>query len=100
MPPNDPCPDLGTMKTTAEIEVERQKQIRSAEELLFTGPQKLGVAKGLFAGQFVANWVMPYPKLPADQRDRLEAALPEIVRFLDEKLDAEAIDRQADIPRQ
>ena len=31
--------------TTVQIEADRQKQVRAAEELLFTGPQQLGVAK-------------------------------------------------------
>ena len=88
------------MKTdTDKSETQRQEQIRAAEELLFAGPQKLGVAKGLFHGRFVGDWVMPYPKMPADQQARLDAALPEICRFLDEKLDPVAIDREADIPR-
>ena len=41
------------------VETLREKQIKEAEELLFTGPQHLGVAKGLFHGRFVADWVMP-----------------------------------------
>ena len=78
----------------------RQEQIASAEELLFAEPQKLGFAKGLFLGRFVADWVMPYPVMPAEERAELEAALAELRRFLDEKLDPAAIDRAADIPRE
>ncbi|MEA3209490.1 MAG: acyl-CoA dehydrogenase family er 9 [Chthoniobacter sp.] len=77
-----------------------EKEIRDAEELLFTGPQKLGIAKGLFLGRFVADWVMPYPTLPAEERAELDLMLPELRRFLDEKLDPVAIDRNADIPRE
>ena len=29
-----------------------EKEIHDAEELLFTGPQRLGIAKGLFFGRF------------------------------------------------
>ena len=46
-----------------------EKEIRDAEELLFAGPQKLGFAKGLFQGRFVADWVLPYPSLLADQHN-------------------------------
>jgi alkylation response protein AidB-like acyl-CoA dehydrogenase len=80
--------------------MEQQERIRTAEELLFAGPQKLGVAKGLFHGQVLADWVMPYPRLAAEQQSRLDQALPEICRFLDEKLDPASIDGQADIPRE
>ena len=77
----------------------RERQVKQAEELLFSGPQRLGVAKGFFQGQFVADWVLPYPQLSADERAKVDAALAELRRFCDASLDPEAIDRQADIPR-
>ena len=82
-----------------ETEAQRQKEIAQAEELLFAGPQALGFAKGLFLGQFVSDWVMPYPRIPAAQQIELDAAMVEIRKFLDEKLDPAEIDRIADIPR-
>jgi acyl-CoA dehydrogenase family protein 9 len=83
-----------------ETETQRQKEIAQAEELLFAGPQALGFAKGLFLGRFVSDWVMPYPRIPAAQKDELDKAMIEIREFLDTKLDAAAIDKQADIPRE
>ncbi len=82
-----------------ERAVLREAQIKQAEELLFSGTQRLGVAKGLFWGRFVADWVMPYPMLSAEERPRVDAALGELRRFCDASLDPVAIDRQADIPR-
>ena len=83
-----------------EAEIQRQKEMQQAEELLFTGPQALGFVKGLFAGHFVSDWVMPYPKIPADQQARLDKTMAELRAFLDETLDPTAIDRNADIPRE
>src|SRR2546426_3749504 len=83
-----------------ESETERQKEIRAAEELLFAGPQKLGVAKGFFLGRFVADWVMPYPTVPSAEQAQLNDSLTRLRTFLDERLDPSAIDRQADIPRE
>jgi len=83
----------------SEVEAQRQKEIQQAEELLFAGPQALGFAKGLFQGHFVADWVMPYPRIPAAQQTELDKTLAEVRQFLDEHLDPVAIDRQADIPR-
>src|SRR5271156_6795264 len=77
----------------------REQQIKQAEELLFSGPQRLGVAKGLFWGRFIGDWVMPYPQLSAEERPKVEAAVDELRRFCDESLDPSTIDRQADIPR-
>src|SRR6266480_4857861 len=82
-----------------EAEIQRQKEIKEAEELLFTGPQALGFAKGLFLGRFVSDWTMPYPRIPAAQQAELDKSLAEIRQFLDEHLDPVAIDRQADIPQ-
>ncbi|HEX8077847.1 MAG TPA: acyl-CoA dehydrogenase family protein, partial [Chthoniobacterales bacterium] len=86
-------------KTDTDIEAQRQKEIQEAEELLFAGPQALGFAKGLFLGRFVSDWVMPYPRIPAAQQAELDKALPEIREMLDREMDATAIDRNADIPR-
>jgi alkylation response protein AidB-like acyl-CoA dehydrogenase len=82
-----------------KLDAQRQKEIQQAEELLFAGPQALGFAKGLFQGHFVADWVMPYPRIPADQQGELDETLKEFRQFLDEHLDAAEIDRKADIPR-
>jgi alkylation response protein AidB-like acyl-CoA dehydrogenase len=82
-----------------KLDAQRQKEIQQAEELLFAGPQTLGFAKGLFQGQFVADWVMPYPRIPAEEQTELDNTLRELRQFLDADLDAAEIDRQADIPR-
>ena len=84
----------------SEIDIERQKEIAQAEELLFAGPQALGFAKGLFQGHFVADWVLPYPRIPAAQQTELDKTLRELREFLEDKLDPVAIDRQAEIPRE
>jgi len=82
-----------------KLDAQRQKEIQQAEELLFAGPQALGFAKGLFQGHFVADWVMPYPRIPAAQQPELDGALTELRQFLDEHLDPAEVDRKADIPR-
>jgi len=82
-----------------KLDEQRQKEIQQAEELLFTGPQALGFAKGLFQGHFVSDWVMPYPRVDEGERPQLEQTLTELRKFLNEDLDPAEIDRQADIPR-
>ncbi|MEO5720841.1 MAG: acyl-CoA dehydrogenase family protein, partial [Chthoniobacterales bacterium] len=82
-----------------EAEIQRQKEIKEAEELLFTGHQALGFAKGLFLGQFVADWAMPYPRHSAAQQKELDRALAEVRQFFDAELKPDEIDREADIPR-
>jgi acyl-CoA dehydrogenase family protein 9 len=84
----------------SETDIQRQKEIQQAEELLFSGRQELGFAKGLFLGDFVADWAMPYPRLSDAQQTEVDRAVSELRQFLDEHLDPEAIDRQADIPRE
>src|SRR6266513_5227622 len=77
-------------------QIEQQKQ--QAEEILFSGPQTLGFAKALFFGHFQAPLVFPYPQLRPDERDVVQQAVAEVKRFAAEKIDAAAIDRNADIP--
>ncbi len=82
----------------SEAEIQRQKEMQQAEELLFSGRQELGFAKGLFLGNFVADWVMPYPRLDATREAELESALNDVRQMLDRELDPDWIDRNADIP--
>jgi acyl-CoA dehydrogenase family protein 9 len=82
-----------------KLDAQRQQEIQQAEELLFAGPQALGFAKGLFQGHFVADWVMPYPRIPSTQQVELDGTLTELRQFLDEHLDPAEVDRKADIPR-
>jgi alkylation response protein AidB-like acyl-CoA dehydrogenase len=83
----------------SEAEIQRQKEMQQAEELLFSGRQELGFAKGLFLGNFVADWVMPYPRLAPAQETELENALADLRQMLDRELDPDWIDRNADIPQ-
>ncbi len=83
------------MALTAQ-QIEQQKQ--QAEELLFSGPQTLGFAKALFFGHFNASLIFPYPEIQPEERDTVEQAVAAVRRFAQEKIDAPAIDRNADIP--
>src|SRR2546430_2677053 len=80
--------------TTEQIE----QQKKQAEELLFSGPQTLGFAKGLFFGLFQAPLVLPYPQLRPEERAEVEQAVAGVRRFMAEEVDSAAIDRDADIP--
>src|SRR3954454_21081221 len=77
-------------------QIEQQK--KQAEELLFSGPQTLGFAKGLFLGHFNAPLLFPFPELPPGERERVDQAVAEVRRFAEEHIDATAIDRKAEIP--
>src|SRR3954469_22623155 len=84
------------MAMTREQLAQQQKQ---AEELLFSGPQTLGFAKGLFFGHFNAPLLFPYPELKAEERPVVDRALDEVRRFCDTSIDAAKIDRDAEIPQ-
>ncbi len=83
------------MPLTQEQIAQQQKQ---AEEILFSGPQTLGFAKGLFFGHFNAPLLFPYPVLPPGQREAVERKVDEVRRFMEQDVDSAAIDRDADIP--
>jgi len=83
------------MPLTAAQIAQQQKQ---AEELLGATPEKLGFAKALFFGHFNAPLLFPYPEIRPEERESVDRSVAEVRRFLDEKVDAAAIDRLADIP--
>src|SRR5215472_5203329 len=78
---------------------EREQQIKEAEELLFSGPQKLGFGNALFFGQFQAPLIFPYPEIKADEREAVRQAVADVRRYCEEHIDAAAIDRNANIPQ-
>jgi alkylation response protein AidB-like acyl-CoA dehydrogenase len=83
------------MALTAAQIAQQQKQ---AEELLGATPETLGFAKALFFGHFNAPLLFPYPEIKAEERETVNKSVAEVRRFLDDKVDAAAIDRFADIP--
>jgi acyl-CoA dehydrogenase family member 9 len=84
------------MALTADQLADQRKQ---AEELLFSGPEKLGFAKALFFGHFTSSLLFPYPEIKADERARLEQMTADVRNYVDNHLDAMAIDRNAEIPQ-
>ena len=78
---------------------ERARQVRQAEELLFSGPSRSGFAKALFRGEFRGEVLFPYPELPADERAASTRPSARSASSPTNSIDAAAIDREADIPR-
>src|SRR5947208_7827865 len=81
----------------SEAEIQRQKEMQQAEELLFSGRQELGFAKGLFLGNFVADWVMPYPRLDPEKQSELATALTEVREMLDRDLDSRSEEHTSEL---
>jgi alkylation response protein AidB-like acyl-CoA dehydrogenase len=84
---------------TESDEALRAKQMRQAEELLFSGPSQAGFAKALYRGEFLGEALFPYPELAEGERAAVESAVADVRAFAEAKIDAAAIDRDADIPR-
>ena len=87
-----------TTQSSAEDAL-RAKQIREAEELTESAPGGGGFARALFKGEFHAESLYPYPTLSAAERPKVEEAVAAVRAFADAKIDAAAIDREADIPQ-
>src|SRR5947208_16665100 len=75
-----------------------EQQKKQAEELLFSCPQTLGFAKGLFFGHFNAPLLFPYPTINPAEREETEKLVADVRRFAEEHIDSAAIDRNAEIP--
>src|SRR5439155_10530541 len=55
-------------------------------------------AKAMFFGHFNAPLLFPYPEIKPEERETIAKTVADVRRFCDEKIDAAAIDRNADIP--
>ena len=86
----------GSDMALTAAQLEQQKQ--AAEELLFSGPQTLGFAKGLFFGHFNAALLNPYPQVAIDEQSHVNEKVDEVRRYCEEHIDPVAIDRNAEIP--
>ncbi len=83
------------MALTAQQIAQQQKE---AEELLFSGPETFGFAKGLFFGHFNSSLVFPYPEIKPEEQALVSQAVNDVRRFAEKHIDAATIDRNADIP--
>src|SRR4051812_29609053 len=93
------APVHADMDESQAHDAELQRQKRRAEELLFSEPSRAGFAKALFRGEFRGGVLFPYPELPPGERATVDAAVEAVRQFAETSIDAEAIDRDADIPR-
>ena len=89
---------MNTKTSPTDFRQHRDQQMKQAEELLASVPERLGIGKGLFWGKFVADWIFPDPRLSDAEQSRVDQSLAELTQFCDEHLDPERIDREADIP--
>jgi len=63
-----------------------------------TPPEKLSYAKGLFTGHLDEAAIFPYPAMPTEEAETVEALLDPVERFLEEKVDSAAIDHTGELP--
>lgn len=76
-----------------------EEQMKMAEELLFKETMPMSFAKSMFFGRFDPAKALPYSSLKEDEVDRFEEFMTNLRKYLDENLDPDAIDRNAEIPR-
>ena len=84
--------------TKTQEEIQREQQVRQAEELLFSGLRRRSLAKELFQGRLAADLVFPYPQLSEKEQPKVAVALRDLKVFCDESLDPAEIDRARTFP--
>ncbi len=72
------------------------QSVQQAEEILGERLEKSGFAKGLFFGRFDGEMLPAYPKVEANEATT--QLVERVKTFCHEKIDPDAIDRQAEIP--
>jgi alkylation response protein AidB-like acyl-CoA dehydrogenase len=74
----------------------REKQMADAEELLGDRLAKIGFARALYFGHYLADKLLAYPDIQADQQGN--ELVEKLANFCAEKIDPVAIDRESRIP--
>src|SRR5258708_516800 len=94
------APERSSSPVPGELdEAERARQVRRAEELVFSGPPKGSFAQALFRGEFHSDALFPYPELPSGERETVSRAVADVKAYAESSIDALAIDREAEIPQ-
>lgn len=68
----------------------------AARETTWDDPSFVG---GIFMGRVNSELIFPYPEQPEEDRQQADALLQKLKRFLAEEVDADAIDRNKEIPQ-
>ena len=76
-----------------------EEQMKMAEELLFQEAMPMSFAKSMFFGRFDPSKALPYSSLNENEVERFEEFMVKLRAYLDDKLDPDWIDRNAEIPR-
>ncbi len=62
--------------------------------------KKPSFAKGLFFRKFLEDEIFPYPEIAEEERESLQVLVESLRKFLGEKVDAERIDREKEVPEE
>lgn len=73
-------------------------QRKLVEELLFSEKKKPSFVKQLYFGNFDPQYVMPYPQVSKEETQKTEAYLKQVEEVVKREVDADWIDRHAEIP--
>src|SRR5215813_11946975 len=57
-----------------------------------------GIVRGLFAGSFAEDLLVPYPRMREDDKENLELLLESLRRFAEKEIDSQKIDEEGRIP--
>lgn len=74
------------------------EQKRLAEELFFSEEKPKSFAKSLYSGKVHLDSIFPFPEPTAADRTKNHEFISRVIDFVNQKIDPEAIDRNAEIP--
>ena len=89
-------PDLvSDLKNVSEKD---RKQIERAREMLGPDPERMGVVKNVFWGNFRDDLLFPYPEVSPEETARCDQLLAELDEYLRNEHPTFQIDRDQEIP--
>ena len=83
---------------TSKMNAGQRAALELTEAARDAGSEKASLAQGLFMGRLDLDGILPFPAQSTEARDQGDAFLQRLEKFLREKVDPDAIDRDGEIP--
>ena len=83
---------------TSKMNAGQRAALELTEAARDAGAEKASLAQGLFMGRLDLDGIVPFPEQSHEARDQGDAFLQRLEKFLREKVDPDAIDRDGEIP--
>ena len=89
---------INSLSDLKKVSAEDRKMIRDIEKMMGPEPNEIGFAKNLFSGRMRNDLIFPFPRESKAERDKCDALLEKLEKYLKEEHPSVQIDEEQFIP--